>query len=233
MTGAIISGDIIAYTSLNKEAKNKLENKLASILKILKKDYNVFGRLIKGDYIECYVPDNKYVLRVALVLKTYIKSVSEEILKTTEQNTNRSLLFKKYGIRTAIGIGELSRLDLNKGIIDGEAIYFSGRIISNQKNTYDRDKISIKSTLFFKTNNDEITNEFVPLFSLIDEILNRNTAKQCEILYYKLSGLDTKSISKKTGKSQSTISQHSTSAGWNAIEKAVLRFEEVIKAKIK
>ena len=231
MKAAIISGDIIAYTSLNKATKNRLEKKLFSILKILKKDFNVYGRIIKGDYIECYIPNIKDVLRVNLIIKTYIKAFAKEILKTESKIYDRIILFEKYGIRTAIGIGELSRLDLKKGIIDGEAIYFSGRIINNQKNTYDRNKISIKNTLFIKTDNDEVTKEFIPLLLLTDEILNRNTAKQSEILFYKLLGFDTKSISKKIGRSQSTISQHSTSSGWNAIEKSVLRFEEVINNK--
>ncbi len=101
--------------------------------------------------------DIKDVFRISLIVKTYIKAFAKEILEIEKKVSGRFFLFEKYGIRTAIGIGELSRLDLKKGIIDGEAIYFSGRIINNQKNTYDRNKISIKNTLFIKTNKDEDT----------------------------------------------------------------------------
>ncbi|MCD4794265.1 MAG: RNA polymerase subunit sigma-70 [Bacteroidales bacterium] len=232
MINAIISGDIIAYTSLNKKGKNLFDNKILALTEVLKKEFNVFVRLIKGDYIECYVPETYEVLRVTLIIKSYIKTIVKEIAGNSKSNDDRTSLLKKYGIRLAIGIGELSRLDIDKGIIDGEAIYFSGRLLS-KKSTSDKNKISIKDTLYLQTNNENLTNEFIPLISLIDEIINRNTAKQSEILYYKLLGFDEKSIAKKTGRYQSTVNQHSTSAGWNAIEKAVLRFEKVIKEKVK
>jgi len=232
MTSAVISGDIIAYTSLNKTEKDVLEKEILSLFKVLKKEFNVFGRLIKGDYIEFYVPDTYNVFRVALIIKNYIKASAKNIIIKSLKDKGRNSLFQKHAVRLAVGLGTLSRLDLKKGIIDGQAIYFAGRLLSKEK-TYDKDKVSIKHTLFIMTNNENITNEFIPLISLIDEIISRNTAKQSEILYYKLLGIDEKSIAKKTGRYQSTINQHSTSAGWNAIEKAVLRFEEVIKEKVK
>jgi hypothetical protein len=40
--------------------------------------------------------------------------------------------------------------------------------------------------------------------------------------------LSEKEISEKLGRNQSTISQHSTAAGWQAIEKSVLYFEKYI-----
>ena len=232
MISAIISGDIIAYTSLNKKGKNLFDSKILALTEVLKEEFNAFVRLIKGDYIECYIPEIDKVLRATLIIKTYIKANAAEIVRKSKSNDERILFFQKYGIRLAIGIGKLSRLDIEKGIIDGEAIYFSGRLLSKET-TSDKNKISIKNTLYFKTYNDKLTNEFVPLINLIDEILSNNTAKQSEILYYKLLGFDEKSIAKKTSRYQSTINQHSTSAGWNAIEKAVLRFEEVIKEKVK
>lgn len=229
---SIISGDIIAYTSLNKTGKELFDKKMFILLKVLEEKYNVYARLIKGDYIECYVPDTYKVLRVSLSIKSYIKSVSENIIKNSGSKNDRTSFLKKYGIRLAIGIGRLSRLNIKKGIIDGEAIYYSGRLLS-KISTSEKNKISIKQTLYIKTYKDELTDEFIPLLSLIDEIFNNSTAKQSEILFYKLLGYDEKEISKKINRNQSTINQHSTSAGWNVIEKAVLRFENVIKEKVK
>jgi hypothetical protein len=57
MNHAVISGDIIAYTSLNESGKTKIESNLDILIKELKKKFNVYGRVLKGDYIECYVPD--------------------------------------------------------------------------------------------------------------------------------------------------------------------------------
>jgi hypothetical protein len=44
-------------------------------------------------------------------------------------------------------------------------------------------------------------------------------------------GYNEESIVKKLNKRQSTVNEQSTIAGWNAIEKAVQRFENVIKNK--
>jgi len=232
MMHSIISGDIIAYTSLNKNGKELFDHKTVILTKILKDEFNVYARLIKGDYIECYVPETHEVLRVSLLIKSYIKSIANSIIEKSDSTDERTYFLKKYGIRIAIGIGNLSRLDIKKGIIDGEAIYYSGRLLS-KISTSDKNKISIKNTLYIKTYEDELTDEFIPLLNLIDEIFNRSTAKQSEILFYKLLGYDEKRIAKKIKRNQSTINQHSTSAGWNAIEKAVLRFENVVKEKIK
>jgi hypothetical protein len=60
-------------------------------------------------------------------------------------------------------------------------------------------------------------------------MLNNCTAKQSEILFYKLLKYTEKEIVKKTGKYQSTINQHSNSANWPAINKAVKYFEEYFK----
>jgi hypothetical protein len=124
----------------------------------------------------------------------------------------------------------LSRLDLKNGIIDGDAIYFSGRMINEDK-TYNKAKVTIKNTLFIKSNNDKLDGEIQPLLSLIDIMISKNTEKQCEVLYLKLMGYNEESIVKKLNKRQSTVNEQSTIAGWNAIEKAVQRFENVIKNK--
>ena len=70
-----------------------------------------------------------------------------------------------------------------------------------------------------------------PLLSLIDFIISKNTRKQCEVLYLKLMGYSEEFIVKKLNKRQSTVNEQSTTAGWNSVEKAVLRFEEVILNK--
>ena len=232
MKSAIISGDIIAYTTLNKNEKLKLEKELNAFLKLLKKEYDVFGRIIKGDYLECYIPETYKVLRIALIIKSFIKTIVFEIKSSTKEKTNRLKTFKTYGIRIAIGIGDLERLDFKKGIIDGEAIYMSGRLISNLK-TYDKERATVKNTLFIKTYNDELNGEMNALIALLDKVFLDATAKQAEVIFYKLRSFNEIEIAEILRISQPAVNQHSTSAGWNAIEKAVLRFEEVIKEKVK
>jgi hypothetical protein len=231
MEYAIISGDIIASTSLSISGKKIVESAFAHLLNDLDKTFKVYGRIIKGDYIECYVPDISKALRVMLAIKTCIKSIDIDEKGSGFIEKKRAKLFKAFGIRLAIGIGDLTRLDLKNGIIDGEAIYFSGRII-NEFKTSDKQKVSIKNTLYIKSKNHEFDSQIDTLLSLIDVILSKSTSKQCQVLYHKLMGLNEKQLVEKLSIKQSTINQHSTSVGWQAIEKAVLYFESILQSRV-
>jgi hypothetical protein len=71
-------------------------------------------------------------LRVALLIKTLVK------MMVLEKSSNyaiekKRLLFKKYGVRLAIGIGSMRTVNIQQGILDGEAIYLSGRKIDDQR----------------------------------------------------------------------------------------------------
>jgi len=227
MIHATISGDIIAYTSLSDADKIIIENEIVNLFKLLKKKFNVYGRMIKGDYLECYIPNPADSLRVALIIKSYVKSFS---LESSDSN-NRVNAYKTYILRMAIGIGDISRFEPRKGIIDGEAIYFSGRIIEDNKSTSDKKRIVIKKTLFFKSKDEEINNTIDPLIGLIEVLLSKATAKHNKVLFLKLMGNNEDTIAKKLNIYQSTVNEHSTSLGWNAIEKAVYFYEKLITSK--
>lgn len=231
MIHAVISGDVIASTSLNEHGKRKVEDALKGLISELKDKYNVYGRLIKGDYLECYIPVPADALRIVLIIKSLVKSTVITVDDVNGDHAGRLRLFKTYGIRVAIGIGELSRLDTENGIVDGEAIYLSGRIINAEK-THNREKVTIKNTLFIKSSDEELDKEIQPLLALIDVLMNKITEKQCEVLYLKLLGNSEDIIMKKLNQRQSTINEKSTGAGWSAIEKAVQRFEYVMKNRI-
>jgi len=220
---ATISADIVSSTAMSVEDRLILEEKLLEVIKTLEQTFgkNFYGRLIKGDYIECVLEKPKHALKAALILKSFVKS-----LHIAQNEKNKKIQdFREYGIRIAVGIGELSVFNKEKGIIDGEAIYFSGRSInektaSNKKN---------KKTLIFKSSSEKQNNCFEPIFNLLDFHFNKLTRTQCEIIYYKLLGKSEKEIANITQKSQSSINQASTSAGWWTIDTAVMAFEKNIK----
>lgn len=223
----VLSGDIIASTSLNNAGKEKLEQRLKELTAILKEHYNVYSRIIKGDYLECALNNAEDGLRISLIIKCFIKSITADE-SMFEGSDKRSKFFKTHGIRLAIGYGELSRYDPVQGVMDGEAIYLSGRKISGVS-TYMKERVIIKNSLYFVSNNDKLNKEFEPLLMLIDLILSKATARQCEVLMYKLMNMSEDAIAEKLGIAQPVVNQHSTSIGWNAIEKSVERFGEVIK----
>lgn len=221
---AVICGDVIAFTSLTETDRYKVEDVFKTILSRLNNKFKGFGRVIKGDYLEYYLPDRKDSLRAALAIKCFLKSLS---LSNNYTNNKKVKLFVSHAIRLAIGIGKISRFEPEKGIIDGEAIYFSGRII-NENTSHGKGRSIIRETLFIKTFNDRLTTRLEPVFALLDHLLGKTTAKQSEVLYFKLMGFNEEAIAQKMKILQPTVNQHSTSAGWNAIEKAVLNFENSI-----
>lgn len=226
MKYSVISGDIVSSTSLNSEDKKFVEENLKILLTDLKQEFNVFGRIIKGDYLECVVPNPKEGLQVALAIKSFVKAIPVEIKKYKSED-NRVKQFKTHGIRLAIGYGELSRYKPEEGVIDGEAIYFSGREISGET-TYNKERIVIKNTMFFASKNEDLNENLKPLLALLDVLLSKATSRQCEVLYLKLMNNPEDEIAKRLGIGQSAVNQHSTSVGWNAIEEAVNYFKLVI-----
>lgn len=223
---ATISADVISYTSLSEDEKIQLESGIKELINYLTEKYSkssFYGRIVQGDYIECALASPEYALRIALLLKTLVKSFYFNNTKD-----KRLKYFNEHGIRLAVAIAPLDRLDLNKGTIDGEAIYLSGRTIKNLS-TSDKQKIIIKNTMFFCMKKDILNNPFDAIFSLLDTVISRCTPKQCETIHYKLKGFSEKEISNHLKKYQSTISQHSTAAGWLSIEKSVNYFENAFK----
>ncbi|MCK5137843.1 MAG: RNA polymerase subunit sigma-70 [Bacteroidales bacterium] len=227
MNKATISADIISFTSLKEKDKRRIEVKVKELILLLTEKYETdsfFGRIVQGDYIECALESPIKSLRIALIFKTYIKSLG---LKESGENNKRFKYFKEHAIRLALAVAPLTTLDSEKGIIDGEAIYLSGRAIKSFS-TSNKQKIVIKNTLFYYSHNSQEQEKYNTIFSLLDTIIAGCSGKQCEVIYYKLLGYSEKEISQKLDKSQSTISQHSTAAGWQSIEKSVNYFEKDI-----
>lgn len=230
MNKAVISGDIVASTSLSDVGRARLENELLQVINTLSEEGLIlFGRIIKGDYLECVISRPEDALRVSLILKSYIKYIAGEI--NSKDDSARIRLFKTYGIKLAVGYGELSRFDPAKGIIDGEAIYLSGRKI-NELSTFGKKRVAIKNSLFFVSSDNQMNMQFEALFSLLDVLLNKATNRQCEVVYYKLLGFKEDQIVQKMNVSQPVINQHSSSAGWNAIEHAVNYYTQTIKQQL-
>lgn len=233
MNHGIISGDIISSTSLGIREKELLVQQTKELLKELTKKFKVFGRIVKGDQVECYVPDVKQTLRIALILKCFIKSKTQ---MRFPGNAGKQVVlsagnrhFKIHGIRLAIAIGEMNKVDRKKGILDGEAIYAAGRAIDEQ-HTSNKGRIVIKNTILFISFNAEWQGEFEVSLTLIDILISKCTARQSEILVERLKGKTEEAISKAFKISQPAVNQNSNAAGWQGIEKAINRFENVIHA---
>ncbi|MDR0370407.1 MAG: RNA polymerase subunit sigma-70 [Prevotellaceae bacterium] len=231
MNNATISADIIASTSLSNNEQVDLSVKINRLLKLLNERHNVdnkqlfFGRLIKGDYIECFLENPQMALRTALLLKMLVKSFSLEPLPDGGGMNKRRMLFRTYGIRISIAIGKMSQVDIAKGILNGEAIYRSGRRIEEQHTSH-KQKVIIKNTLFFDSDNEFTTDLFESIIGLFDTILNKATPGQSEVVYLKLLGNSEKEIADTLKVSQPSVNRQSKAVGWNAIERALIFYEK-------
>ena len=222
MVRATISADIISSTSLSVEELTLLQSEIHSFLDELseKSQENDWGRLFKGDSVEIFLHDPHEALRVALLLKTLVKKT----FAWGKENNARRELFRKYGIRLAIGIGEMRIADQKQDILDGEAIYNSGRLLEKAS----KEKLSIKRSMFFACPNPLLTEYVDVMVGLLDTLLRNATSRQNEILYYRLLGKNEKEIAGMLDIKQSAVNQRSNSAGWKAVESALNYYEKLI-----
>lgn len=223
MAYCVVSGDIVSSTSLTQMEREDLIKSLENLIQNLSIHHAVYGRILKGDYLECVIPEPGKALRVALIIKSYIKYLAATVQGVPAEK-NRIKYYKTHGIRLAVGYGNLSNFNKERDIIDGEAIYLSGREISGES-TFNKERLIIKNSLFFASNHPELNETFTPLFELLDVLLTKATARQCEVLYLKLQNFSEEQIAQKLEIGQSAVNQHSTALGWNAIESAVNYFD--------
>lgn len=211
---ATLSADIVSSTSLSKEGTIELKQRIDCLFQLLGEKFPGFwGRQIKGDYIECLIPKVSDSLRIALIIKSSIKSIT---LPEIKHNKN----FQTYGIRIAIGIGEMRIIDEKEGILDGEAIYLSGRAIENMTSPN-------KGTLSIHIKDDVLPSSLNTIAILTDALMNNATKKQSEVLFYKLLSVKEEDIAEILGISQPGVNSHSSSAKWYCIEEALNYFEQI------
>ena len=212
---ATISADIVSSTSLCIEETIALKQRIEDLFSILEKRFPGFwGRLIKGDYIECLLPSAKDGFRVALIIKSCIKS-----FPVAESKKKKP--FQAYGIRIAMGIGDMRIVDKERGIMDGEAIYLSGRTLSGMGAP------NKNGTFLIEPADKQLKPALQTVGMLTDALLNNATKRQSEVIYYKLLSKSEQEIADILGVKQSGINQHSTSAKWYCIEEALNYFEQL------
>lgn len=216
---ATISADIVRSTSLQTGDLIELRNRLRGLLDDLEKDYRGFwARITRGDSIECVVPDYRYVLRIAILIKLFVK-IQVDRFDCHE-------LLQRYGIRFSIGIADISYADKKDDIIDGPAIYISGRNLDeiSKKDLYTAFEIEKTPRSF-----SQVMDSYV---ALLGNLVDSYSAKQAEVVFYKLLGFKEMEISRRIGVYQSAVNMRSTGAQWGLLNTAIKDFEELTYKEI-
>ncbi len=225
MIHAIITGDVIQSTRMNVEYRDWLFKQIASALKQWDKDFGMRSETFRGDSFQSLVKKPSDALKLALLQKTYIRSLNpSDIYEVGKKNTanRKGILLTTwiFDARIAIGIGNVDLLANRLAGSGGEAFQLSGHLLDKIKNK--------KQSLAISTN-DQFKEELETEFILLDALISKTTALQCEVINLKLLGYTEIEIAKKLDIMQSAVNQRSNSGNWNAIESMIKRFEIIYK----
>ena len=216
---ATVSADIVRSTSLHTENLIAMRNRLRGLLDDFEKDYPGFwARIVRGDSIECVVPEYRYALRIAILIKLFVKIQAGEF--------DCHELLQRYGIRFSIGIAEISYADKGEDMINGPAIYLSGR---NLDEISRRDLFSAMEVEAAPRSINDMMDSYVALLS---NLVDSYSIKQAEVVFYKLLGYKEVDISKRLNIYQSAVNMRSTSAQWSLLNTAIKDFEDLDFEKI-
>lgn len=212
---AAISADIVSSTSLSRDALITLNLGLKNLIIRLETMYpGVWGRIVRGDTLEFILVNPVDALEVSLLLKTYIKAFEA-------CNCIGSKEFNKYGLRIAIGIGDMKTNDRELDIMDGDAIYRSGRALNG---LVGRDKYSFVISMADKDKEEVLQ----VVFSLLNQLINGMTRRQSQILYERLIANDTYAVANKLQITVSGVNQTLNKIGWATIEGSIMLYRKLM-----
>lgn len=224
MKKAVITGDIIHSTRMDEENRKLLSKVIAQFLKELEKAFKVRSEMFRGDSFQCLVPKVEDALTVALLIKTRIRSLNPSELHNVKAKgktrKSKAVYFTTwvFDARLAIGIGEVPKTVKDLATTSSEAFFLSGHLLDEMK--------SWKQSLGIDTL-DKYSDELETEMLLLDNIIAKTTALQCEVIHWKLWGLSEIDIANKLGIGQSAVNQRSNAGSWNAIRMMVERFETI------
>ena len=210
---ATISADIVRSTSLKTNDLIVLRNRLRDLLDDFEKDYPGFwARIVRGDSIECVVPEYRFALRIAFLIKLFVKMQ----VGTYECHE----LLQRYGIRLSIGIDDLSYADKTDDIINGPAICLSGR------NLDEITRRGLYTVVEIGKVNRALSDVMDSYVALLGNLVDSYSTKQAAVVFYKLLGFKEVDIGKRLGVYQSAVNMRSTSAQWGLLNTAIVDFEK-------
>lgn len=217
---ATISADIVRSTSLNTADLIELRKGLQGFFCDLEDDFPGFwARIVRGDGIECVVPNYQDALRISILLKIYVK------IRVSDFECSE--LLHRYGVRFSTAVARIKFADKEKDIIDGPAIYLSGRNL---------DEISRKggcmSVFEIEGASISLNNMLESYVAMVSNIVDSYSSKQAEVVFYKLLGLKEVDISERLGIYQSSVNTRSTNAHWGLLNTAIKDFENLDFGKI-
>ncbi|MBB1194046.1 hypothetical protein DNC80_10265 [Flavobacterium sp. SOK18b] len=203
---AIITADVILSSKKEATERLNLYKNITEGIKFIQSSFDFNFERNRGDEFQMKITKIKEACIIGLLIKLWVKSI--------DYNTSK----QKYDIRMSIGIGEEDFEEETMAESDGEAYHLSGRGLETIKKT--------KQT--FSIDSNDKNKEFLKIESrMLDVFIDKMTAMQSIVLFYKLLDLTENEIAEKLRLSQSTINQHSNAANWSVITEYTNFFEKL------
>ncbi len=203
---AIITADVILSSKKEATERLNLYQNITEGIKFIQTSFDFNFERNRGDEFQMKISKIKEACIIGLLIKLWVKAI--------DYNTSK----KKYDIRMSIGIGGEDFEEETMAESDGEAYHLSGRGLETIKKT--------KQT--FSIDSNDKNKEFLKIESrMLDVFIDKMTAMQSIVLFYKLLDLTENEIAEKLRLSQSTINQHSNAANWSVIAEYTNFFEKL------
>lgn len=203
---AIITADVILSSKKEATERLNLYQNITEGIKLIQTSFDFNFERNRGDEFQMKIAKIKEACIIGLLIKLWVKAI--------DYNTSK----QKYDIRMSIGIGEEDFEEETMAESDGEAYHLSGRGLETIKKT--------KQT--FSIDSNDTNKDFLKMESrMLDVFIDKMTAMQSIVLFYKLLALTENEIAEKLRLSQSTINQHSNAANWPVIAEYTNFFEKL------
>lgn len=213
---ATISADIVHSTSLSSRDMLLLRNRLHGLFDDFEKEYPGFwARIVRGDGIECFVPEYRDVLRIALLIKLFVKVQVYDL--------DCDFVLRRYGVRFSIGIADIDYANKAEDMLNGPAISISGRNLDRIARNRD-----IYTAFEASPAHVGLSNLMDSYVAMLGSLVDSYSVKQAEVVFYKLLGMKELEIARRLGIYQSSVNTRSTSAQWGLLHTAIKDFENFV-----
>lgn len=211
----IVSADVVDSTSLDRTAILQLRKDIYNsfFYDLAEKYPSFWGRVVRGDTIECCFSQAQFSFRATLLAKCWMKNWAEV--------NGGSSNMRRFGLRCSIGIGTMRIVDKEEDLLDGDAIYIAGRNL---------DYISGKDIPVAFGMNSSYTDVEALIANnllLVDALFYELTSRQSEVLYLKLMGYPEMEIARMLGISQAAVNLRARNAGWQQIKDTLKVLENI------
>lgn len=212
---AAITGDIVNFSRLPAEEREKLQRTMKEGSKVLRRtfrgsvplDVDVF----RGDSWQLLVTDPEKSLRIGLFYRAFLRAATAT---------------SKWDTRMAIAIGTVDFVPgdgVSKG--DGQAYRYSGKAL---------EEMAKSSNICFRFPQMDVEESLDVLVHLLDVLAINWSDKQALAITGALQGMKQEEIRSlwKPPITQQSVNRHLQRAGWFPIEKAIEFFEKQLKKAV-